>query len=326
MIDAGKISIVVPVYNVEKYLKRCVESILQQDYENWELILIDDGSSDGTGVMCDQYSAHDSRIQVLHTENKGVSSARNTGKNLVKGDYILFVDSDDWLENDMLSRLVKAIIKNKSEIAICDVYYVTVDESGNENKVARNKWVRYKSECNINGKEIYRAFFINSGTLWNKLIKTEIVKNVNFDVTLRYGEDTDYLLKLMPKVDVVTVVPYCGYNYYINRVGNVVSSLDRRSMELMELGKKIYKELAAQNMGAIGVYRIFAVVTQTLQKIPNEDKYNKIYEQYYRAAKKALRVPAVRDIIRFLMDNRIEKKIRLEYCIKLLFPRHGNLT
>ena len=323
----GKVSIVVPVYNVEKYLKRCIESILKQDYKNWELILIDDGSTDKSGIICDQYAIEDQRIRVVHTENKGVSSARNTGIALVQGEYTLFVDSDDWMEMDMLSKLVAAIIRNKSEISTCDVFYVTVDQGGIEERVSRNKWGRYKSECNIEGEEIYRAFFINSGTLWNKIIKTEITKEVKFDITQRYGEDVDYLLKLMPKVKKVTIVPYCGYNYFINREGNVVSAeVDERAMEFIELGKKIYKDLANQNMGAIGVYRIFAVVTQILKKIPDADKKNIKYKQYYEVSKEVLRMPSKKDIIGFLMDSRMEKKIRLEYCIKMFFPRHGDLT
>ena len=104
------ISIIVPVYNVEKYLEKCIDSILNQSYQNLEIILIDDGSTDNSGSICDEYKKKDQRVQVIHQKNQGQSSARNAGLNIAKGSYIGFVDSDDWIEQNMYEKLYKNII------------------------------------------------------------------------------------------------------------------------------------------------------------------------------------------------------------------------
>ena len=102
-----KVSIIVPVYNVEPYLRQCLDSILAQTFTDWECILVDDGSKDGSGAICDEYAEKDSRFRVVHQENKGSSAARNEGLSLSKGIYLSFIDSDDWVENNYLERLLE---------------------------------------------------------------------------------------------------------------------------------------------------------------------------------------------------------------------------
>lgn len=131
-----RFSIIVPVYNTERYLKKCIDSILIQKFSDFELILVDDGSEDGCGDMCDQYAEYDSRVRVIHKKNMGVSAARNDGLDKASGDYILFVDSDDWIENNCLEVLndvitenidvvvfgLKKIFKNKIDIILPELY------------------------------------------------------------------------------------------------------------------------------------------------------------------------------------------------------------
>ena len=123
-----KVSIIVPVYNAENHIERCFDSIIAQDYPNWELIIIDDGSSDSSGDRCDRYSLWDKRIRVVHKPNGGVSSARNTGLKVCKGDYIGFMDSDDSLEPEFLESLYNAAIENDADIVCCNYYRVIDDE------------------------------------------------------------------------------------------------------------------------------------------------------------------------------------------------------
>lgn len=113
------ISVIVPVYNVEKYIDKCINSIINQTYKNLEIILVDDGSPDNCGNICDEYSKKDNRIIVIHKENGGVSSARNIGIKNAKGKWITFVDSDDWIENDYVEKLSKIGIQNKAEVVLC---------------------------------------------------------------------------------------------------------------------------------------------------------------------------------------------------------------
>lgn len=115
------ISIIIPVYNGEKYLRPCIESILQQSYQNWELLLIDDGSHDHSGAICDEYSA-DPRITAIHKQNGGQAAARNKGISMAKGDYISFIDCDDWLEPDMYEQLINTLQEQQAEIIICGYY------------------------------------------------------------------------------------------------------------------------------------------------------------------------------------------------------------
>ena len=120
--DAVQVSVIIPIYNVEKYLEDCINSILEQTFQNYEAILVDDGSTDKCGEICDEYAKKDSRIKVVHTENQGLSEARNTGILLAKGKYLAFVDSDDFVRNDFLQKLYEAI--EKSEADICEANFV----------------------------------------------------------------------------------------------------------------------------------------------------------------------------------------------------------
>ena len=122
------VSIVVPVYNVDKYLDKCVNSIINQKYKNLEIILVDDGSTDESGKKCDLWAEKDNRIRVIHKENGGLSDARNVGIDNSKGYYISFIDSDDFIENDMIEVLLKEIKENNCDISICGYYKTYVDK------------------------------------------------------------------------------------------------------------------------------------------------------------------------------------------------------
>ena len=126
----SRISVIVPVYNVEKYLCKCVDSILVQSYTNFELLLIDDGSTDSSGLICDEYAAKDLRVRVFHKQNGGLSSARNVGISIAMGEYVIFVDSDDyWTSSSVLDKLLVCAIQNDADIVRGELCYV--DENGN---------------------------------------------------------------------------------------------------------------------------------------------------------------------------------------------------
>ena len=122
------ISVIVPIYNVEQYLDRCVKSIVEQTYTNLEIILVDDGSPDNCGAMCDSWAARDNRIKVIHKENGGLSDTRNAGLGIATGDFISFIDSDDWIESAFYEKLLTAIRESNAEVAACATNFVTEDE------------------------------------------------------------------------------------------------------------------------------------------------------------------------------------------------------
>ena len=135
------ISVIVPVYNVEKYLDKCINSLINQSYNNLEIILIDDGSTDNCGEICDKYALKDNRIKVIHKKNEGLSAARNLGISISKGDYIIFIDSDDWVDKEILLKLLNLIKKYNSDIAVCD-YLLTYDE----NEYIEKEEIYYKNK------------------------------------------------------------------------------------------------------------------------------------------------------------------------------------
>lgn len=173
-----KVSIIVPVYNVEKYLEKCIDSILNQTFHEFELILVDDGSNDLSGEICEKYKKNDFRIRVIHKKNGGLSSARNSGLSIAKGEYISFIDSDDYIDKDMISILYNNIIKNEADISICDYYEVY----SNEKKIERVNCDNV--EVVMNNTEALNKIYEEKGWLyvvaWNKLYKKELFENIKF--------------------------------------------------------------------------------------------------------------------------------------------------
>ncbi|MFS2915903.1 glycosyltransferase family 2 protein [Phocaeicola dorei] len=167
-----KISIIIPIYNAEKYLCRCVDSIIVQTFTDFELLLIDDGSLDDSKQICDKYARKDIRIQVFHKENGGVASARQLGMDYVRGKYFIHVDSDDWIEPDMLERMVGMAEAENAEIVVSDFF---IDRRGGEIVYKKQEPSLVDSKSFL--QEILKGKLI--GTLWNKLVCTDLWKKCN---------------------------------------------------------------------------------------------------------------------------------------------------
>lgn len=214
--EKGKVtlSIIIPVYNVKNYLERCVNSILAQTFQAYELIMVDDGSTDGSGVLCDNFSDKDTRIRVLHQQNRGQSHARNIGIKEARGTFITFVDSDDWIESRMYEELFNAIEKSNSDIAVCRLQMVNTP--GDVTKV-----IGYNKELILDRteatKEILRDDTIPSFPV-NKIYRRELFDGIEFPVG-RIFEDTATIYKVFYNATRVAMVPYIGYNYWQNPNG-----------------------------------------------------------------------------------------------------------
>lgn len=222
--DKGLISVIVPVYKVEKYLHRCVDSILNQTYKNLEVILIDDGSPDNCSAICDEYAAKDSRVRVFHQKNAGVSAARNAGLDAATGDYIAFVDSDDWLEPDMYQTLHDVLQKSQADIACCECYL----EEGSAAKVLT---VGEKGCSSI--EEFLQGAVIGQNhaliALWTKLYRRHIFDSVRF-VEGIVSEDCVIAIDICVKQPKFVVVRKAYYHY--NKENNV--SLTRMKISPQE--------------------------------------------------------------------------------------------
>ena len=212
------ISVIVPVYNVEKYLKRCVDSIKNQTYDNIEIILVDDGSKDSSGKICDDLSKSDNRIVVIHKKNGGLSSARNAGLKKASGKYVAFVDSDDFIEKDMYKNLYSLISKSEYKIASCGFKYV-YDNGKIEKKLETNDVKKFDFYDSIKEMNIYRYFDMSVCT---KLFRKEIFEDIEFPVG-KLSEDFFIMYKLIEKSNGLIYINKYMYNYF-QRVNSITKS------------------------------------------------------------------------------------------------------
>lgn len=173
-----KISIIVPVYNVEKYLERCLDSILSQSFNAFELILVNDGSTDNSYKICEKYSYNDKRIKLINKENGGLSSARNAGIEASQGEYIGFIDSDDYIDKFMYEILYNYAEKNKSDIVICKYKKVDANFGMNENLNYNVEEINYSNFQALN--QLYEENNIEFVVMWNKLYKRSLFDNIKF--------------------------------------------------------------------------------------------------------------------------------------------------
>ena len=212
------ISIIIPVYKVEKYLEKCIESVLKQTYTNLQVILVDDGSPDNCGKICDEYAKKDSRIEVIHKVNGGLSDARNVGIAKAKGKYIGFVDSDDYIKEDMYEILLNLIKKYDADVSICNLYDVI---DGNE--YIRNKENGIKEYNRIDIlKEVLLDKNIQSYA-WNKLYKKELFNEIKYPIGKNY-EDIGTTFYIFEKCNKVVVTSEPEY-YYLKRADSLVNNV-----------------------------------------------------------------------------------------------------
>ena len=208
------ISIIVPVYKVEKYIHKCIDSIINQTYSNLEIILVDDGSPDNCAKICDEYALKDERINVIHQKNMGLSEARNRGIQISKGKYIGFVDSDDYIEPTMFQDLYNALIDNNADISICNFYIIN-----NKEKVLKNN---FKS-INYTKIEALKEILLDKNIqsyAWNKLYKRELFKNIKYPIGKKY-EDIGTTFYLFEKSNKISYIENPEYNY-LNREDSIV--------------------------------------------------------------------------------------------------------
>ena len=209
------ISVIVPVYNVEKYLERCIDSILKQTYSDLEILLIDDGSSDKSGKICDEYAKKDNRIKVIHKKNGGISDVRNVGIENAKGDYIGFVDSDDYIADDMFETLYKLSNENNADISIVSFY-----------EMYNGKLIGVRDDktlTKMDKQEALKELLIDTNIqsyMWNKLFKKELFDNLRFPLGKNF-EDIATVLLIFERANKVVLLQEPKY-YYLRRDDSIV--------------------------------------------------------------------------------------------------------
>lgn len=224
------VSIIIPVYNAEKYISDCLESVMNQTYSHLEIILVNDGSTDDSKKICEMFAKSDNRFIIINQSNLGQASARNTGLNIAKGKYIAFVDSDDTIDSKMFENLVKLIQEYRCDIAICG--HKTIYEKKDFHK----NFGKYRIRS-MNNDELWEEIFGKlNNAVWNKLFKRELLDNVQFPTNLVHGEDLIFNLKYLTKcrTGVFDETPY--YNYL--KRNNSITMSNFSEKKLMEITSK----------------------------------------------------------------------------------------
>lgn len=281
-----KISVIVPVYNVEKYLPHCLDSILNQTYKNLEIILIDDGSSDRCPEICDTYAGKDKRIKVSHKKNGGLSDARNTGIEMLTGEYVAFVDSDDYIATNMYEVLLNRIIFDRADMAICNFLYVNergeLLEGKNNNLPIINECLQPRNAI----KKLSEPKAWYYVTAWNKLYHKKIFENLRFPKG-KYHEDEfviHYILQNCVRISCVHDPLY----YYVQRDNSITSeSFSLRRMDIADAlidryffaEKYKYKELKDSCASTLSTY-----LWNWRKFVKNNDRYTQRYREIQNKA------------------------------------------
>ena len=264
-------SIIVPVYKVEQYLPKCIESILAQNYPYFELLLIDDGSPDKCPVICDEYALHDSRVKVIHKSNGGLSDARNKGIQVAKGDYLVFIDSDDWIERDALDGIAKAIIQYKYP----DIIETSLIEAFPEKNIIHDEnIVEYIKSEGFQKKAAVQWIMNFAYDTWpaqQKIVKTSLIANNNLRFAEgRLHEDNDWTPRICYAATTFGAYTRPWYYHRLNREGAITASVKAKNItDVIEMAveqKKIYDKQSDETSEVIFV-RIMGSVFSSINKI-----------------------------------------------------------
>lgn len=225
------ISVIVCIYNVENYINKCVDSILNQTFKDIEVILVDDGSTDSSGKICDTLAQKDSRVKALHIENSGISVARNNGLKIATGDFIVFSDADDIIDNDAYETMFDLITKNNSDLVICG-YYADVEKDGeiivSRKMVPPHAVLTEKQQILDKFIEIKSTHVFDAS--WNKLYRASVIRDNNIKMPEgEIFEDTEFILRFLAHTSNVTLCDRCFY-HYVQRMGSVTKSFNPQKL------------------------------------------------------------------------------------------------
>lgn len=303
------VSVIIPAYNIEKYIGRCLDSVLSQIYENLEIIIVDDGSSDGTGNILDDYEKRDSRIKVIHKENGGVSSARNKGLDMAVGDYIGFVDGDDIIAPEMYETLVKLLEEEDADIAHCGYQMVFPDRVDYYYNTGKRKVQTTKEGL----KDLLLGEIIEPG-LVNKLYKKSVIKNHRLDETVKINEDLLMNYQVFKDSKKSVYYDITPYSYMIRKSSATASNaLSIKREDSLRVLKQIEDNCTDEELKAIA-YRRYIYLLMVICRDNVEDKK---YGEYQKKQRKQLK----QEIQKPLFKTSIPKKLKYMSMLSSYLPR-----
>ena len=283
--ETALISVIVPVYNVAQYLEKSIASIQQQTYQNLEIILVDDGATDESGRLCEQIAEQDERVLVYHKENEGLSQARNDGLKQAHGDYVIFIDSDDYIHSEMIASLYQQLVKEDADVSSCGVMNVYANSESPQTENQDDYFV-----CDT--ETFLREYLIGEkipGTICNKLIKKEVAAQLTFPKGLIY-EDAYYHFDLI-KVAKKYVVNTNPYYYYFHRGDSITTKpYAEKDLAYIDIYQKFYTEVVKEypNLTEVAFFRLAYAHFFILDKMLLDDNFKefKDYPRIYGYLKK----------------------------------------
>lgn len=303
------VSVVVPVFQVENYLDKCIQSIVNQTYHNLEIILVDDGSTDHCPEICDNWGKKDTRIRVIHKKNGGLSDARNVGLHVARGNYMAFVDSDDWIDSRFIEYLYIAMQQTNADIAACDVLKVN---DGFEPRNIENKSFNleiFTSKEAINDILHDRRF---RAVAWNKLYKIEILEGEQFEVG-RLHEDEFFSYRLYDKAKSLVYIDIPLYNYR-QRIGSIMASFSLQHLDVLDAYLGRIKLLQSRYPDLVIKDKVNFCITciNLYRKVSKDDK---------KSAK--IRIQNCRKLIRFSIKEFFE--LTAKEKVYVIFSKKGTI-
>lgn len=265
------ISIIIPVYNTAKYLDQCLESVFTQSYTDWECIVVDDGSTDNSPEICDEWGRKDSRFVIIHQKNQGVSAARNLGIDRSRGEYICFIDSDDWVEPDYIGHLLSGMTDDATDMVVAGAIY--------ENRIPQIN--APQKCCKLKVEKEYACAFIDHVSLFYGpcaiLFKSSIIKSnhIAFPRNLSFGEDTTFVFSYLRHVHDVVLASYADYHYRVQSSGTLSYRFGKertfQRYDLWKMRENFYKEKDMWNQFSMAnMYReLWAIIYDGIFSTPN---------------------------------------------------------
>ena len=314
------VTIVVPVYNVEKYLRKCLNSIVNQIYENIEIICVDDGSPDNSINILNEFAQSDKRVKIIRQENQGLSGARNTGINNAIGKYIMFIDSDDWIELNMVELMVNKIENENLDLVVCGNtnYYV--------NKIKKQELTKLSSEIIYSGIDYFRQNYKKNyrfGNCWNKIYKLDLIKqkSIKFPIKRLY-EDLLFVFQYIYFCKKVGIIKQSLYNYVISRDGAITNKINRDDLKdtlftLEEIKKflKLENDYKLLNSIEFSEYMFFWILRNSLFKFFLNNKYNQ--KEVGKIIKELKESKEYKEIAKYILRN--SKNIKYKIFIIALY-------
>ena len=272
--DNALVSIIVPVYKAEKYIHQCIDSLLTQTYRNIEVILVDDGSPDHCGKICDEYAAKDCRVKVIHQQNGGVSVARQTGIDHATGEYSIHADPDDWVELNMIEELVAKAVANNADMVICDFYR---ESKSDRIHVCQNPG------NDLSASAVLRKILSQQlhGSCWNKLVNRSRIEGIGFTPEdLCILEDELYNIRILARKIKVSYLPKALYHYRIDNENSLCNTISDKSFKLKVKAVSEIESFCLANVAGIAFFDFIPIKRNVLFDALRTKRYEVLRELY----------------------------------------------